>query len=59
MSPKKNRDFSKGPVFDPTKQRYLVDISYPDGSRKRKRFTRERQAGRFWAAEQAKIENGT
>src|SRR5712692_7155854 len=56
---RKNRDYSKGPVWDATKSRWLVEIRYPDGSRFRKRMRREREALRLWAAEQAKIENGT
>lgn len=54
-----NRDFSKGPVWDPTKSRWLVEIRYPDGSRLRKRFRREREALRIWSSEHTKIENGT
>src|SRR4029434_8160498 len=37
----------------------LIEIRYPDGSRVRKRFRREREAVRSWSAEQTKIENGT
>jgi integrase len=43
----------------PEKNRWLVEIRYPDGSRLRKRFRREREALRLWSAEQTKIENGT
>src|SRR5438128_11392476 len=56
---RKNRDYSNGPVWDATKSRWLVEIRYPNGSRFRKRMRREREALRLWAAEQAKIENGT
>ena len=56
---RRNRDFSKGPVWDPETNRWLVEIRYPDGSRLRKRFRREREALRLWSAEQTKIENGT
>jgi integrase len=56
---RKNRDFSKGPVWDPQKARWLVEIRYPDGSRLRRRFRREREALRLWSAEQTKIDNGT
>jgi hypothetical protein len=55
---RKNRDFSKGPVWDPKTDRWLVEIRYPDGRRCRKRFRREREALRLWSTEQAKIENG-
>jgi len=53
-----NRNFSKGPVWDATTSRWLVEIRYPDGSRVRRRLRREREALRVWAAEQTKIETG-
>jgi len=56
---RKNRHFTKGPVYDEVLDRHLVEIRYPDGSRRRKRFRREREATRWWAAEIAKIEVGT
>ena len=56
---RKNRDFSKGPVWNPERNRWLVEVRYPDGSRLRKRLRREREALRIWSAEQTKIENGT
>src|SRR5882672_7095960 len=56
---RRNRDFLKGPVWNPERNRWLVEIRYPDGSRLRKRFRREREALRIWSAEQAKIDNGT
>ena len=56
---RQNRDFSKGPVWDPATSRWFVEIRYPNGSRFRKRFRRERAALRVWAAEQSKIEDGT
>src|SRR5947207_9874490 len=56
---RRNHDYSKGPVWDEKTQRWLVEVRYPDGSRMRKRMRREREALRLWAAEQAKIENGT
>jgi integrase len=46
-------------MWDPHRTRWLVEIRYPDGSRLRKRFRREREAMRLWSAEQTKIENGT
>ena len=57
--PRRNRDFSKGPVWHSEQNRWLVEIRYPDGSRLRRRFRRERDALRLWASEQAKIDNGT
>jgi integrase len=55
---RRNRDFSKGPVWDETRARWLVEIRYPDGSRRRSRFRREREASRAWSSEQTKIESG-
>ena len=56
---RKNRDFSKGPIWDPSISRWLVEVRYPDGTRRRQRFRREREALRAWSAEQTKIEEGT
>ena len=56
---RRNRDFSKGPVWDRERNRWLVEIRYPDGSRLRKRVRRKREALRVWSAEQTKIETGT
>jgi integrase len=58
MHDRKNRDYSTGPVWNPDTSRWLVEIRYPNGSRTRKRFRRERDAIRVWAAEQTKIESG-
>ena len=52
------REFTKGPVFDDGIKRWVVEIRYPDGSRRRKRFRREREAQRFWRAENVKIDSG-
>jgi integrase len=59
MDERKNRDFSKGPVWNREKDRWFVEIRYPDGARLRKRFRRERDALRIWSSEQTKIEKGT
>lgn len=56
---RRNRDFSKGPVWNPQTSRWFVEIRYPGGSRFRKRFRREREALRTWSGEHTKIENGT
>jgi integrase len=56
---RRNRDYSEGPVWDEKRNRWFVEIRYPDGSRFRKRLRREREALRLWAAEHTKIENGT
>jgi hypothetical protein len=38
------KDFSNGPVWDPQRERYLVEVRFPDSSRKKKRFRRQREA---------------
>ncbi len=53
------RDFTKRPVFDDGIKRWVVEVRYPDGRRLRKRFRREREASRFFSAENVKIERGT
>jgi integrase len=57
-SGRSNRDFSKGPVWDTSTSRWLVEIRYPNGTRRRHRLRREREALRLWAAEQTKLETG-
>jgi integrase len=56
---RRSRDFSKGPIWDQQRSRWLVEIRYPDGSRLRRQLRRERDALRLWSGEQNKIENGT
>jgi integrase len=59
MDDRRTRDFSAGPVWDPTTNRWLVGVRYPDGSRRRKRFRRERAAQLAWAVAQTRIDDGT
>ena len=56
---RKNKDFSAGPVWEEELNRYLVDISYPDQTRKRKRFRSQKKAQAFWEREMTAIEEGT
>ena len=56
---RKNKDFSTGPVWEEELKRYLVDISYPDQTRKRKRFRSLKKAQAFWARAMTAIEEGT
>jgi len=55
---RKNRDFSSGPVWDPKLRRWLVEILYPDQTRKRRRFRRQRDAQLWWATQHRAIESG-
>ena len=57
--PRTNRDFSKGPVYNATLQRWVVQIFYPNGKRLRRKFRREKLAQRFWAGELQRIEQGS
>ncbi len=56
---RRNRDFSKGPVWDPKTNRWLVEIRYPDGTRFRKRVRRQREAMRLWGSEEGRIDDGS
>ena len=55
---RKNRDFSAGPVWDAKLKRWLVDVLYPDQTRKRRRFRRQRDAQLWWAEQHRAIESG-
>jgi integrase len=59
MKTRKNLDFSSGPVWNDTLKRWLVEINYPDRTRKRNRFRRERDANIWWAQQQKSIEDGS
>ena len=51
--------FLKRSGMDPERERYFVEVRFPDGSRKKKRFRRQREAQRWWSLQIAKIEEGT
>ena len=59
MDDRKTRDFSTGPVWHERTSRWFVEIRYPDGSRQRKRFRRQRDAQHFWTSQNAKIADGS
>jgi integrase len=56
---RKNKDFSKGPVYDAHVERWVVQVFYPNGKRLRKKFRREKLAQRFWGNELQRLEDGT
>src|SRR5438477_8398526 len=56
---RRNKDFSKGPVYNPALERWVVQIFYPNGKRLRRKFRREKLAQRFWAGELQRIDQGT
>ena len=53
------KDFSTGPAWDSTLGRWLAEIVFPDGARRRRRFRRQRDAQVWWAAQLKSIEDGT
>jgi len=54
-----NLDFLDGPVWIEALKRWSVQIFFPDGTRKRKRFRREKDARVFWGAQMRKIQDGS
>src|SRR5438094_5447328 len=56
---RRNLDYLNGPVWAEALSRWIVQIFYPDGSRARKRFRREKDAKVFWGAQQKKIQDGS
>lgn len=56
-NPKK--DFSAGPLWDEELKRWLAEVVYPDDTRGRRRFRRQRDAQIWWAAQQKAIHDGS
>lgn len=59
MPRSQNRDFAQGPIWDANINRWLAEIAYPDNTRARKRFRRQRDAQIWWAARRKAIEDGS
>jgi integrase len=57
--PRKNKDYSTGPVWEPSLKRWLADVMFPDRTRRRRRFRRQREAQIWWAAQQRSLEDGS
>jgi integrase len=53
------RNYSEGPVWDEEQKRWLAEIVYPDDTRGRRRFRRQRDAQIWWAAQRKAIEDGS
>lgn len=53
---RKNKDFSMGPIWEEALKRYLVDISNPDQTRKRKRFGSLKKAKAFRVRENQNLD---
>ena len=56
---RKSKDYSDGPVWHPESRRWLAEVRYPDLTRKRRRFRRQREAQIWWSEQQRAIESGT
>lgn len=59
MPRSQKRDFAEGPIWDEKINRWLAEILYPDDTRARKRFRRQRDAQIWWAAQRKAIEDGS
>jgi hypothetical protein len=53
------KDYSGGPVWDEELKRWLAEVVYPDDTRGRRRFRRQRDAQIWWAAQRKAIEDGS
>lgn len=53
------RNYSEGPVWDEEQKRWLAEVVYPDDTRGRRRFRRQRDAQIWWAAQRKAIEDGS
>ncbi len=56
-SPKK--DYSRGPAWDEKLKRWVAEVIYPNHTRGRRRFRRQRDAQIWWAARRKAIEDGS
>ena len=59
MPRSQKKDFSEGPIWDENVKRWLADVVYPDDTRGRRRFRRQRDAQIWWAARRNAIEDGS
>jgi integrase len=59
MARSQKKDYSAGPVWDEAVKRWLAEVVYPDDSRGRRRFRRQRDAQIWWAAQRKAIEDGS
>lgn len=59
MARTQKKDYSAGPVWDEKLKRWLAEVVYPDNTRGRRRFRRQRDAQIWWAARRKAIEDGS
>ena len=59
MPRNQKKNYSAGPIWDEEVKRWLAEIVYPDDSRGRRRFRRQRDAQIWWAAQRKAIEDGS
>jgi hypothetical protein len=59
MPRNQKKDYSEGPIWDEKVKRWLAEVVYPDDTRGRRRFRRQRDAQIWWAAQRKAIEDGS
>ena len=59
MPRNQKKHYSAGPIWDEGMKRWLAEVVYPDDSRGRRRFRRQRDAQIWWAAQRKAIEDGS
>jgi integrase len=59
MPRNQKKDYSAGPIWDEQVKRWLAEVVYPDDTRGRRRFRRQRDAQIWWAAQRKAIEDGS
>jgi hypothetical protein len=59
MARNQKKDYSGGSIWDETLKRWLAEVVYPDDTRGRRRFRRQRDAQIWWAAQRKAIEDGS
>jgi hypothetical protein len=59
MPRNQKKNYSAGPIWDEEVKRWLAEVVYPDDSRRRRRFRRQRDAQIWWAAQRKAIEDGS
>ena len=55
MARNQKKDYSGGPVWDEEVKRWLAEVVYPDDTRGRRRFRRQRDAQIWWAAQRKRL----
>jgi integrase len=59
MARNQKKDYSGGSIWGETLKRWLAEVVYPDDTRGRRRFRRQRDAQIWWTAQRKAIEDGS